>query len=260
VAIQNLTKTFSVGNVLRALQKNPPKKGGTEVLKGLCLEVYSGEALALLGPNGAGKTTLLEILSTLLLPTGGQATVCGYDVVKEARQVRKVVSYCPSASENFYPRLSGRGNLEFYALLNNLSPREARRKTLAVLDLVELDGSSDVPFQRYSEGMKQRLALARALLTDPELLLLDEPTRSLDPVLQGEIRKFLRERVVARLGKTVLLVTHSLLEAEQVCDRLAILHRGQIVSIGTPEEIKKAGGGEDLTAAFERAVGATSCQ
>ena len=152
------------------------------------------------------------------------------------------------------------GNLEFFALLNNLSPREASRKIQTVLDLVGLDGSSDVAFQRYSEGMKQRLALARALLTDPEVLLLDEPTRSLDPVLQGEIRKFLRERVVGELGKTVLLVTHSLLEAEQVCDRLAILHRGQIVSIGTPEEIKQACGGEDLTAAFARAVGATSCQ
>jgi ABC-2 type transport system ATP-binding protein len=151
------------------------------------------------------------------------------------------------------------GNLEFFALLNNLSPREARRKIQTVLDLVELDGGSDVPFQLYSEGMKHRLALARALVTDPELLLLDEPTRSLDPVLQGEIRKFLRERVVAKLGKTVLLVTHSLLEAEQVCGRLAILHRGQIVRIGTPEEIKKACGGEDLTTAFERAVGATSC-
>jgi ABC-2 type transport system ATP-binding protein len=229
------------------------------VLKGVSLEVYPGEALGLLGPNGAGKTTLLEILCTLLLPTGGQASVGGYDVVREARKVRKVVSYCPSASDNFYPRLTGVANLEFYALLNNLSPQEARRKIQTVLDLVELDVRSDVPFQRYSEGMKQRLALARALLTDPELMLLDEPTRSLDPVLQEEIRKFVRERVVAKLGKTVLLVTHSLLEAEQVCDRLAILHRGQIVSIGTPEEIKQAGGGENLTAAFQRAVGATPC-
>jgi ABC-2 type transport system ATP-binding protein len=108
--------------------------------------------------------------------------------------------------------------------------------------------------------MKQRLALARALLTDPELLLLDEPTRSLDPMLQSEIRKFLRERVVAQLGKTVLLVTHSVLEAEQVCHRVAILHRGQIVSIGTPTEIMKACGGENLTTAFQRAVGATPCQ
>ena len=260
VAIQNLTKTFSVGKVLQALQKNPPKKGGAEVLKGVSLQVFPGETLGLLGPNGAGKTTLLEILSTLLLPSGRQATVCGYDVVREAQQVRKVVSYCPSASDNFYPRLTGATNLEFFALLNNLSPREARRKIQTVVNLVELDAGSDIPFQRYSEGMKQRLALARALLTDPELLLLDEPTRSLDPVLQGEIRKFLRERVVGKLGKTLLLVTHSLLEAEQVCDRLAILHRGQIVSIGTPQEIKKAGGGEDLTTAFERAVGATPCR
>jgi len=259
VTIQNLTKTFSVGNVLRALQKNPPKKGGTEVLKGVSLELYQGEALGLLGPNGAGKTTLLEILSTLLLPTGGQARVCGYDVVREARQVRKALSYCPSAADNFYPRLSGAANLEFYAVLNNLSPQEAKRKIQTVLSLVELDASGDVPFQRYSEGMKQRLALARALLTDPELLLLDEPTRSLDPVLQGEIRRFVRERVVAKLGKTVLLVTHSLLEAEQVCDRLAILHRGQIVSIGTPQEIKQASGDVDLTAAFQRVVGASPC-
>lgn len=260
ITIQKLTKTFSVGKVLRAFFKAPPKVGGAEVLKGINLEVLQGEVLGVLGPNGAGKTTLLEILSTLLLPTSGEATICGFDVVREAGQVRKVVSYCPSASESFYPRLTGMRNLEFFALLNNLSPREASRRIQTLLDLVGLDGGSDFAFQRYSEGMKQRLALARALLTEPEVLLLDEPTRSLDPVLQEEIRKFLRERVVAKLGKTVLLVTHSLLEAEQVCDRLAILHRGEIVRIGTPEEIKKACGGEDLTRAFARAVGATACQ
>src|SRR5271157_4010296 len=146
IAIQKLTKTFSVGKVFRALLKAPPKVGGTEVLKGISLEVHQGEVLALLGPNGAGKTTLLEILSTLLLPTSGEATLCGYDVVREAGQVRKLVSYCPSAAENFYPRLTGTGNLEFFALLNNLSPRDARRKIQAVLDLVGLDGSRDVAF------------------------------------------------------------------------------------------------------------------
>ena len=259
VVVRNLTKTFSVGHVLRALQKDAPDKRGTQVLKGISLEVYRGEALGVLGPNGAGKTTLLEILATLLLPSSGKAAVWGYDVVSEATRVRKVVSYCPSASENFYPRLTGRQNLEFFSLLNNLSPAESAEKIPSLLDLVELQGGSDVPFQRYSEGMKQRLALARALLTDPEVLFLDEPTRSLDPVLQGEIRKFVRERLVAQLGKTVLLVTHSLLEAEQVCKRLAILHRGQIVSVGTPTEIVKASGGKDLTAAFERVVGATPC-
>jgi ABC-2 type transport system ATP-binding protein len=121
VAVRNLTKTFSVGKILQALQKNPPKKGGTEVLKGISLEVHQGEVLGLVGPNGAGKTTLLEILSTLLLPTSGEATICGYDVVREARQVRKVVSYCPSASEDFYPRLTGMRNLEFFALLNTIA-------------------------------------------------------------------------------------------------------------------------------------------
>ena len=109
IAIQKLTKTFSVGKVLRALQRNPPRKGETEVLKGISLEVYQGEVLGLLGPNGAGKTTLLEILSTLLLPTSGEATICGYDVVREAGQVRKVVSYCPSALGKFLSALDGNG-------------------------------------------------------------------------------------------------------------------------------------------------------
>ena len=260
VSISDLTKTFRAGRILRVLQKHPPAHGVTEVLKGVSLEIQTGEAMGLVGPNGAGKTTLVEILATLLLPSGGRAAVCGYDVVREARRVRQVVSYCPSASENFYPRLTGRQNLEFFAVLNDLDPRPARRKVEEVLDVVELDGAREVPFQRYSEGMKQRLALARALLTDPAVLLLDEPTRSLDPMLQGEIRKFLRRRVVEQLHKTLLLVTHSLPEAEQVCDRLAILHGGRIVSVGTPEEIKRAGGVEDLMEAFARAVGAAACR
>ena len=127
-----------------------------------------------------------------------------------------------------------------------------------MLDVVGIDGASRAPFQRYSEGMKQRLVLARALLTEPEVLLLDEPTRSLDPVSQKEIRSFLREQVVGKFGKTVLVVTHSLPEAQQICDRLAILHRGRIVRMGTPEEVRLACGGEDLTTAFERAVGANA--
>jgi len=258
LSIHNLTKTFAVGKVSRVFLKHPPPERGTEVLKGVSLEVYTGEVLGLLGPNGAGKTTLLEILSTLLLPTSGHATVCGHDVVREAGEVRKVISYCPSASENFFPRLSGVRNLEFFGLLNGLSPAEARKKAQTVLDVVGIDGASRAPFQRYSEGMKQRLVLARALLTEPEVLLLDEPTRSLDPVSQKEIRSFLREQVVGKFGKTVLVVTHSLPEAQQICDRLAILHRGRIVRMGTPEEVRLACGGEDLTTAFERAVGANA--
>jgi ABC-2 type transport system ATP-binding protein len=254
ISLLSLTKTFPAGSLLKSLLKTSSEDGGAKVLRGVSLEVYEGEVLGLLGPNGAGKTTLLEILSTLLLPTSGNAMVCGFDVVEEADKVRKLISYCPSTWENFYPRLTGVANLEFFALLNNLPRQEVREKIKGVLHLVGMDGRSDGTFQRYSEGMKQRLALARALLTDPRVLLLDEPTKSLDPLWQGEIRRLLRETVVGNLGKTVLLVTHSLAEAEQVCNRLAILHRGQIVALGTPPEVSAACGGADLTRAFQNAV------
>jgi len=230
------------------------------VLKGLNLDILEGEVMGLLGTNGAGKTTMMEIIATLLLPSSGQATVCGYDVVREARQARQLLNYCPSTSGDFYPRLTGVQNLEFFALLNNLSPREAKRRILSTLALVGLDSGNPSHFQRYSEGMKQKLTIARALLTDPKVLLLDEPTRGLDPVSQGEIRRFLREHVAGHMGKTVLLVTHSLSEVEQVCDRMAILHGGKIVGVGKPQDVKAAWGGQDLTAAFERAVGATPCR
>ncbi len=255
ISIENLTKTFPAWGAFQSFFQNPFRPKGTAVLKNISLEVCAGEVLSLLGPNGAGKTTLLEILSTLLLPTSGQARVCGHEVVKEAAQVRKMVGYCPSSAHTFYPRLSGKGNLEFFALLNDLSPREARDKIAALSDLVGLAEVNRVPFQRLSEGMKQRLSLARALLTDPPVLLLDEPTRSLDPLLQREVRRFLRETLVEKLRKTVLFVTHSLAEAEEVSDRLAIIHRGEIVSVGTSAEVRKALGGADLAEAFERGVG-----
>jgi ABC-2 type transport system ATP-binding protein len=254
IAAQNLTKTFPARKNLKTLLQHPLHLPGREVLQGISLEVFRGEVMGLLGPNGAGKTTLLEILSTLLLPTSGRAWMCGYEVVREAAQVRRVVSYCPSVSQSFYPRLTGVGNLEFFALLNDIPPRQAKEKIEAVLDLVGMDGARHVPFQHHSEGMKQRLSLARALLIDPAVLLLDEPTRSLDPLLQGEIRKFLRSTLVEKLGKTVLLVTHSLAEAEEVCDRLAIVHQGSLISVGTPTEVRGALGAENLATAFERAV------
>jgi ABC-2 type transport system ATP-binding protein len=214
VSTENLTKSFSLGRYLRRLVKRGAKRNAQpEVLRGVNLEIREGEVLGLLGPNGAGKTTLVEILATLLLPTSGRALVCGHDVVKEAATVRKDVSYCASASDNFYPSLSAIRNLEFFAILNDLPPRQARERIQEVLAQMGLSEKGDAPFQHYSEGMKQRLALARALLKDPKLMLLDEPTRSLDPISQGEIRKLIRGLLIDQLGKTVLLVTHSLAEA-----------------------------------------------
>ncbi len=261
VSIQNLTKSYTLRRHFQKLDNSPFAAIKDEyVLRGVNLEVYEGEVLGLLGQNGAGKTTLIEILSTLLLPTAGQAFVSGHNVVRQASQVRRVISYCAAASENFYPRISARRNLEFFALLNDLSPRVARERIEVALEQVGLSLKGDVPYQRYSDGMKQELALARALLTNPAVMLLDEPTRSLDPLLQAGIRKLLRRLLVEQLGKTVLLVTHSLAEAEQVCDRVAILHRGQIVKVGTLDEVKRSLGGTDLANAFERAVTGGECQ
>ncbi len=261
VQIQGLSKTYRSSSLRhRFATAQSQSKSSPEVLCGIDLEIREGEVLGLLGPNGAGKTTLVEILATLLLPTRGSVSVCGHDVVDDAPAVRKLVSYCASATDNFYPRLSAESNLEFFAVLNEISPGEARARIQSTLEHVGLQGKGKVPFQHYSEGMKQRLAIARALLKEPRLVLLDEPTRSLDPPSQGEIRRLIRGLLTEKLGTTVLLVTHSLDEAQHVCDRLAILDRGKIVALGAVDEIKHWRGAPNLATAFELAVGDSACQ
>lgn len=256
IRVEGLGKTFPVRAVaLPGSLFGMRSRGSVEVLRDVTLDVRPGEILGLLGANGAGKTTLLEILTTILLPTMGRAWVCGYDVVRQPSRVRGVLGYCPCDSRTFYPRITGRQNLEFFGLLNDLPARSVSQRVGRVLDLVELDGARDRRVECYSEGTKQRLSLARALLTDPAVLILDEPTRSLDPLLQGEIRRFLRKTVVEAMAKTVVLVTHSLAEAEEICDRLAILHEGRIVGVGTPTGLKEAFGEPDLPGVFRRATG-----
>lgn len=195
---------------------------------GLSLEVRRGEVFGLLGPNGAGKTTLLKILCTLLLPTEGRAAVNGHDVVEAPQRVRQAVGYCLETDRSFYYRLTGIQNLEFFATLNNIGSREATTRIAEVLEMVELDGAATTPFMTYSKGMQQKLGLARALLIDPPVLLLDEPTKSLDPGAATEFRRFLRGTLAEGLGKTALLVTHSLEEARECCDRVAIMDQGRI--------------------------------
>ncbi|MBI2883965.1 MAG: ABC transporter ATP-binding protein [Candidatus Methylomirabilis oxyfera] len=209
-------------------------------MRGIDLEVPRGEVFGLLGPNGSGKTTLLEILATHLLPTNGHAKVNGHDVVRDAPAVRHAIGYCPGGAVGFDPRLTGKRNLEFFALLGDLPRVQARERVTEVWELVGLDGFRDNTVVHYSDGMRQRLALARALLTDPPVLLLDEPTRGLDPEASALWRRFLRERAVEELGKTILLVTHDLLEAEDICDRAAIMQRGRIVADGPPSELLRA--------------------
>ena len=214
--------------------RRPPGSVEREVLHDVNLEVESGSVVGLLGPNGAGKTTLLEILCTLLLPTSGEAFVDGLDVVREAAGVKRLVGYCPCGFDSFYPRLTATANLEFFAALNGLLPREGRRHVRAVCDLVGINGSRHLDFQRHSSGMKQKLVLARALMINPPVLLLDEPTKSLDPRAQQDIWRLLRATLLDDLKKTILLVTHSLAEAQEVCDQVAVLDEGRIVDAGPP--------------------------
>lgn len=254
ISVLNLTKTFPAKNMFLRMLGNPAIPDGSTVLRDVCLEIVPGELFGLLGSNGAGKTTLLEILATLLLPSRGTVRVCGFDVIREAAQVRNSVGYCPAASDSFYPRLTGWENLQFFALLNDLPASEAKQKISWALDLVGMNGAGTVSFQRLSQGMKQRLAMARALLNDPPVLLLDEPTRSLDPLLQADLLQFLRRDLAEKLGKTIVMATHSLAEAESICNRIAILKDGCIVAVGTPEEINKRLGAPDLAAAFRKAL------
>ena len=237
IRLQAIAKSFPASHLRRRLQRRDAGSTKLEVLRDVTLQVRAGEVMALVGSNGAGKTTLLEILATVQLPTSGSAIIGGYDLVRQSEHVRQIVGYCPANSNSFYPRLTGQANLEFFAALNGMSPNEARLRTRTVLGAIGGSDLRDVVFQRYSTGMKQKLALARALLADPLILLLDEPTRSLDPFAQGQFHDVLRRSVVGALNKTVLLVTHNLSEAETVADRVALLGRGTIAGVWSADKL-----------------------
>lgn len=236
IELNNITKTFTEHSFRTILFRKNPKR--VEALKGISLEVQQGEVFGLLGPNGAGKTTLIKILATLILADGGSARICGLDLLKHSTNLRRLVGLVNTNDRSFYWRLTGRQNLEFFAALYN--PTASHRKKLVgeLLDMVGLKDKADTRFMKYSSGQKQRLAIARVLLVDPKALLMDEPTNSLDPIAASELRKFTKETLVGAQGKTVLWCTHNLKEAEEICDRLAIIHKGKIIASGSLRDMQ----------------------
>ncbi len=216
------------------------KKRIVKALKGVSFNVIRGEVFGLLGPNGAGKTTTVKIITTLLLPDEGKATVMGYDVVSEAEKVREVIGVTLSVEKGFFWKLTGRENLKYFGMLRGLKGRELDRRVEEVLELVGLKelGASDKLYEEYSLGMKARLALARALLHDPPILILDEPTIGLDPMSARTIRELL-VKLAREKDKTVLITTHNMFEAELICDHVAIINDGRIVAYGTIGELKR---------------------
>jgi ABC-2 type transport system ATP-binding protein len=207
-----------------------------EAVRGITFHVERGELFGLLGPNGAGKTTTIKMLITLLLPTSGEARVLGLDVVHDAREVRKRIGYVFGGERGLYERLSALDNLRYFAELYGVSGREQKRRIGEVLELVGLTGREKERVEGYSRGMRQRLHIARGLLHDPEVLFLDEPTIGVDPVGARELRSTIAGLVQG--GKTVLLTTHYMFEADTLCDRVAVIAKGRIVGEGSPRELK----------------------
>ena len=238
IETENLTKRFVLNRGLIDLIRNPGRREVITTLDGVNLKVREGEVLGLLGPNGAGKSTLIKILCTLILPSEGNAYVGGFDVVKEGGKARSCIGFITTDERSFYWRLSGRENLQFFATLHNLPRSIARDRVEELLDVVSLKNRADEPFLNYSAGMKQRMAIARGLLNDPAVLFMDEPTRSLDPGAAKSLRDFIKEHIVMQRGKTVLISTHQMDEAEELCHKVAILDEGKIKAHASPNELK----------------------
>ncbi len=227
----NLNRTYKKGHQV------------TEALKGLSLEIQKGELFGVLGRNGAGKTTFLKILSTLLYPTSGQAWVDGWDVVKESHKVREIINLVTGGENSGYGILNLRENLWMFSQFYGLPSREAFKRIDYYLERFNLADKAKTRVSALSSGMKQKMGLIRGLLNDPKVLFLDEPTIGLDVESAREIRSFLKEWMKDS-DRTTILTTHYMFEAEELSHRLAIIEGGQIVALGTPDELKSLAGKE----------------
>ena len=199
------------------------------------LTIPEGEIHGLLGPNGAGKTTLVKILSTVLLPTSGRARVLGHDVVEDTKAVRPLIGIVFGGERGLYTRLTARQNLEYWGALYRLPTQLVRERTRLLLERVGLSDRADQRVEQYSRGMKQRLHLARGLIGDAKVLFLDEPTTGMDPLAAREFRRLIGE--LKEEGRTILLTTHDMVEAEHVCDRVTLIDRGKILATETPRSL-----------------------
>ncbi|MBM4056414.1 MAG: ABC transporter ATP-binding protein [Planctomycetes bacterium] len=235
----NLTKKYPIIRNYRDLLLHPLQKKESTALCDVNLRIKKGELFGLLGSNGAGKTTLIKIFCTMVLPTSGITRINGLDVLHNGKKIKKIIGYVICDERSFYWRLTGRQNLKFFAKLNNVPRSVMETKINDLLSFMDLSHEADRMFKDYSTGTRKKLAIARGLLTNPDILFMDEPTNALDPITAQKIRIFIREKLVNEMKKTVVFATHNLHEAEELCDRIAFIHRGKVKITGTVEEIKR---------------------
>jgi ABC-2 type transport system ATP-binding protein len=216
--------------------KKEPKAMFTAV-NGVDLQIKRGEIFGLLGPNGAGKSTTIRMLCTLLEPTSGTARVNGFDVVKQANDVRRSLGTVLAGERSIYWKLSGRENLEYFAALHHIPPAIAKKRVEELLERMEIKDRANELVEKYSTGMRQRIAIAKALLARPPILLLDEPTLGLDPQAARNLRELIAQ--LKQEGHTILLTTHYMEEADQLSDRIGIIDTGKVIALDTPEGLKR---------------------
>lgn len=233
IETKGLSKQFTRPRGLMRLARRPPVTAVDDVH----LRVEQGEFFGLLGPNGAGKTTLVKMLCTLILPSAGSARVAGHPLHDDAT-IRAAVGLVVGDERSFYWRLTGRQNLAFFAAMHGYRGPTANDRVQTVLEVVDMHERADDRFAAYSSGMKQRMAIARSLLHSPRILFLDEPSRSLDPVATNRLHDLLLN-LVEQQGVTIFLITHDLLEAEKLCRRVAVMHRGRIRAVDSPAALRQ---------------------
>ncbi|MBI4771675.1 MAG: ABC transporter ATP-binding protein [Chloroflexi bacterium] len=258
VKIEKLSKTY-LARQRKGLFKATVKP--VEALKNVSLEIQPGEVFGLLGPNGAGKTTLIKCLTTLLVPTSGDAWINDFRLTRQDNAIRASVGCMLMGDRGLYWKLTARENLVFFGALYHLSPADRRRRAEQILERTGLTEIADRTVETYSSGQKMKLAFGKALLNDAPVLILDEPTNTLDLPSARELRAIVRE--LNGQGKTVIYTTHIMAEAESLCDRVAIVDRGEVIALGTVPELKESLGREEITrvegvipAEASRAVGA----
>lgn len=213
------------------------KKKSINALKGISFQVKKGEIFGLLGPNGAGKTTTIKILTTLLAPSFGEAKVLGFKCFGEESKIRPRINFIYGGERSLYWRLSAQDNLFYFGDLYKIPSKILKNRIPHLLDLVGLKGREHEKVEGYSKGMKQRLQIARGLINDPEILFLDEPTIGLDPVGAKDLRNIIAS--LKKQGKTILLTTHYMYEADELCDRIAIINNGELIALDTSTGLKK---------------------